>query len=125
MDRKEKALLVLAVAFLFSIILIGCGGKKSALNNTTWTISGAKADSGIEVTADTLKVIGVDDFKFVFKKGGKVIVTCAGEVEKGTWKEEDNVVDIKMDDESVTANIEGDKLFFSQDGITVFFDRQG
>jgi len=124
---KKRVLSLLSVLIVLTFALVACGSKGTAskLDGTTWNLSGGKEEaSGIEVTAEQMAALGMEEFKFEFKKGGVATVTFAGESADGTFTEKDNEVTITEDgSESFTGTIEDNKLTISQDGMSLYFEK--
>lgn len=123
---KKRVLSLLSILIVLSFALVACGSKGTAskLDGTTWNLSGGKEEaSGIEVTADQMAALGMEEFKFEFKKGGVATVTFAGESADGKFTEKDNEVTITADGESITGTLEDNKLTISQDGMALYFEK--
>ncbi|BCJ96746.1 hypothetical protein acsn021_43150 [Anaerocolumna cellulosilytica] len=123
---KKRVLSLLSILIVLSFALVACGSKGTAskLDGTTWNLSGGKEEaSGIEVTADQMAALGMEEFKFDFKQGGVATVTFAGESADGTFTEKDNEVTITSEGESITGTLEDNKLTISQDGMTLYFEK--
>ncbi len=123
---KKSFLVLLSVLLVFSFVLGGCGSKapKSAVEGTTWIISGGKDGTGIEITSDQLGLVGIGDFSLEFKADGVVTASVAGETSDGTWSEKDNAVTVEIDGDTIAGTVDGDKLTLEQEDMTLYFDKQ-
>jgi hypothetical protein len=123
---KKRVLSLLSVLIILTFALAACGSKgpTSKLDGTTWSLSGGKDEaSGIEVTAEQMATLGMDDFKMEFKKGGVVTVTLADESSDGTFTVKDNEVTITESGESTTVTLEDDKIIMLLEGTTLYFEK--
>ncbi len=123
---KKSVSVLVSVLLLFSFILTGCGSDspKSALEGTTWKMTGGKDVSGIEVTEENLAAVGMGDFTLEFKADAAVTASVAGTTSEGTYSENGEEITIEMDGDSITVILKDNVMTMDQDGTTLYFEKQ-
>ena len=122
---KRRVSILLSVLLVLSFTLVGCGKEAaSKYEGTTWTMTGGKDASGIEVTAEQLEQVGVSDFTLELKKDGVVTASVSGTTSEGTWSEKDGELTIGMDGDNLTGTVEDNKMTVVQDDMTLIFEKK-
>lgn len=122
---KKKVSILLSVLLILTIALVGCGKKGSALDDTTWKLTGGKeASTGLELTADQLATVGMSDFTLELKAGGVLNASLAGESSEGTWSEKDGSVTISLDGDEITTTVKDNIMTWEDPSMTLTFEKQ-
>lgn len=122
---KKRVLLLLAVVFVFSIILGACGSKKPInVEGTTWVIDSLKDKSGNKATDEDFESLGMKDYKVEFKKDGVMTVSAAGVTVDGTWSQSDNIVTVDDGQKKLEYTLDGNKMTITENGYTFTLKKQ-
>lgn len=126
MKKKLAALLATACAFALCFALVGCGGSDPSKNFIgTWVLSGGEmdGDSIDDETLSLMKSFGMDVY-ITLDEDGTASFVLFGEKMSGDWKAKNATTatltfdgesgDIKLADEKLTLEADGDKLIFEK-----------
>ena len=126
--RKKMIPVVLVLLLVSMLTLTACGGVKATLTGK-WKLHSMEAD-GQTVTAKDLQAFGVS-FELTLNEDKTGVISAFGMEATGTWSTTDEKTAIfkamtdeeDAEEEEYTLVLEGNNLFFEQDGEKIIFSK--
>ena len=120
---KRKSLAILLCMLLSMVFLTACGGADMSDSEYVGKWIGTTAEYS-RMEWDVASLLG--DFTIEFKADGTVVVTVQGEDTDGKWSETEGgvIVDEGTDGEMTVKKVD-DRLSIEQDGMTIYFEKEG
>jgi C-terminal lipocalin-like domain len=124
MKRRISALL--SMLLVCCLVFAGCSSKeneKASLAGSWKIISLSEETSGLELTGDQLEAFGFGDYSIELKEDGSLSATIGEEATEGTYTVEDNSISVTIDNETITGQIEDNKITISDSGATLVLEK--
>lgn len=113
---------VVSYISLFAILcLVGCSTKSNIIGK--WILTSVEKD-GVKITGEELHTLYGGEILYHFEKDNILSVEMVGQMEKGTWEEQENQVIIRYYDQEMSLEVEGNKMKLEQNGTHFILEKQ-
>lgn len=125
MKRTNKVIATVVAVMMVMLMAVGCGNKAGGNNEAvgTWKITSAEAP-GMTMTGEMLSLAGMDNITFTLSEDGTAAVSAMDESVEGTWSSNGNAVDITIEGETASAQLEDGKLTMESDGVKLILEKE-
>lgn len=115
----KNSILKVVLVMVLCVCVFGACGKKSGLSGIYELSSGKTGD--VEVTKDQMASLGMGNANIEFTSDKDVKMSLGDQISEGTYTVDGDKVSIKLDDETENATLDGDKLTFEMEGMSLVF----
>lgn len=122
--HARRAVLAAASACLLAL-LTACGKTAGSgdVGGSSWVLSGGSQED-TQVTKEDMEEALGGEMVYSFEKDGSLKVELMGTEIQGSWSQDGGTVTVTSGDESRELTLDGDTMYFEQDGITVVFEKK-
>lgn len=126
---KKRISVLLSILLVCCFIFAGCSSKENEKNEKTslagpWKIiSLSEETSGMELSGEQLEAFGFGDYAIELREDGSLTAKVGTETIEGTYTVENNSISVTIDEETITGQIEDNKITISDSGATLILEK--